>query len=152
MSISTAPTAGWPTNSSYSWQNKVRYNYAECTRGVCTVKSWIEIRITSDPGERNTTHSLNFTTWGNQLNRVTLTASIYLDSRLGDISTHTWNAPGSAIQRNRHSSSQNKPVRFLYLLKIPVPGGKTATAEYKSKFSNRCREVSPGAFKCLFPY
>lgn len=153
FSLQTAGVLGQPTANHYAWVATNRYNWTACSKGCST--DWINYRITTDPGQTGTRSSVVLTTWGNSFigKKFDLTSRIYSNTIL--ISTHSWlwNAPGTVTHwNNPHSSTLNKPFLAYYVIKIPKPGGGTATSEYKTKTSNRCvNGPSGGAYRCYFP-
>lgn len=149
-SYASAPVAGTAINNRRSWQMSNRYNWSECSIFSCKVTSWLDFRITTDPGKTGSRTSVNFTKWGTKIGNVQINSWVFAaGNNYGASGWKTWNTPGSGVQYNYHNSTLNKSFQVWYEVRIGRPGG-TQPFEFKTGKSATCKEPSPAAYQCVF--
>lgn len=154
MSVSTAPVQGSAVNDRRSWRFSSRYNWTECpTVFSCKVTSWLNFRVTTDPGRLGSKSSLNFTEGGKgAIKGVRLSSDVLSAGRNIMSVTNNWNTPGYGTQWNSpHRSTTGKTFQMYYQLRVTNPNNTYGTGEWKTGKTATCKNPSKGAFRCLFP-
>ncbi|WP_125106697.1 hypothetical protein [Gulosibacter massiliensis] len=154
MSFTSAPVRGTATNNRFTWTLSARYNWTTCTLVICTTSSWVDFRITTNPGRTGSYTAVNFTRGGKgEVQSGSMTSTIYASGSKIDTNTNSWTFSTSGKQWNTpHSSTTGKTYQAYYLIKWRTPNGSTGTTEWKTGKSASCKApTSTAAFRCLFP-
>lgn len=144
------PTRGSAIASGWAWQHSGRFNWTVC-RPICRVTSYINYRLTTDPGQNGVNTQLSFRRSGSDLSSVTITQRAYRNSSGNGLSTITWNTPGTGNHNTAHTRPQRGyQFQGSFHLGFPNPNG-TGHYQYKTAQSAVCVQPSGRAFRCVFP-
>jgi len=150
FSVSSAPVAGVAAHDRRTWIFDHKVVRVECSWFSCRTVAWITTTYTTDPGQYRSKTGLKFKKWGNYFGSVSITSSILAaGSNVSVTGWVLWNAPGSGVQYNSHTSTLNKSFQAWYQIKVGTPNGPWLR-EFKTKKSAACKNPSVGAYQCLF--
>jgi len=145
------PVIGTIINGGWSWRYKDRYQYVTCTLGVfnCSVKGWVDITMTTNPGDRASQTALNFLVGGAGISGVGIRANVYRSGVLADSGYYNWSVPGYGSQYSPHKSMLGEMFQAKYDVQVFRTGGSD-TGEYSTGKSYICTEPTNQAFRCVF--
>ncbi|QJU56284.1 hypothetical protein SCB71_21305 (plasmid) [Herbiconiux sp. KACC 21604] len=146
---------GYPVNSLYGWQMVWRSEYQHCVIGdvlICWTTSWVEVRITTSPGETQTQTDLNFTRWGDEIGNAWVWSRVWVNgAAAGDSDAVYWPVGGTQHWTD-HWSSYGKTFQIGYQIRYQKPSGDgTSDVGFRTAVSEKCKEPTPGAYRCKFP-
>lgn len=147
MSYGSASILGAAIADRRAWQYTDRYNISVCSF-TCTVTSWLEFRITTNPGNTGTRTDVNFAEFGTEITGASLRSYVYRSGTANGSRLVSWNTPGYGSQTNTHSSMNGKTFQGYNVLSIGSTKG-TATLEYKTGNAS-CGDPTGAGFRCVF--
>lgn len=152
LSLDTTPVIGAPINDGFSWQYAERYNWSECTIGPfgCEIVDWIDIRLTTDPGNTGSRTSVNLSTLGTTFTGIEMWSTVYGNGSQLNMSSKLYWSIGHGIHYNSpHLSLTGKTFQARFTINIATPNGGDQTT-YKTGLSAPCGDPMGGGWKCLF--